>query len=169
MTIYRENNICYSSSLLLSSVLTTSPSHHSRTRESCPRVMGMDKHSTPNIGQMKWKEVYQSQKFTAQASLAAQVVKNLPAVQETQVQSLGGEDLRADGMATHSSILAWRIPRTEEPGGLQSMGWKRVRQDWLTDTHYTPAQERGSLHTRQEHVWVTENTVKKLGCDMQAL
>ena len=80
--------------------------------------MGMDKHSTHNTGQMRWKEVYQSQKFTAQASLAAQVVKNLPAMQETQVQSLGGEDLQAEGMATHSNILAWRIPRTEEPGGL---------------------------------------------------
>ena len=45
------------------------------------------------------------------------MVKNLPAMQETQVQSLGWEDLSAEGMATHSSILAWRIPRTEEPGG----------------------------------------------------
>ena len=45
------------------------------------------------------------------------MVKNLPAMQETQDQSLGWEDLRAEGMATHSSILAWRIPRTEEPGG----------------------------------------------------
>ena len=49
-------------------------------------------------------------------------VKNLPAVQETQVQSLGREDPLEKGMATHSSILAWRIPWTEEPGGLQSMG-----------------------------------------------
>ena len=49
-------------------------------------------------------------------------VKNLPAVQETQVQSLGQEDPLEKGMATHSSILAWRIPWTEEPGGLQSMG-----------------------------------------------
>ena len=49
------------------------------------------------------------------------MVKNLPAVQETQVRSLGWEDL-VKGMATHSSILAWRIPWTEEPGGLQSMG-----------------------------------------------
>ena len=46
-----------------------------------------------------------------------QMVKNVPAMQETQVQSLGWEDLQAEGMATHSSILAWRIPRTEEPGG----------------------------------------------------
>ena len=57
----------------------------------------------------------------------AQTVKNLPAIQKTQVQSLGQEDALEKGMATHSSILAWRIPWTEEPGGLQSMGWQRVR------------------------------------------
>ena len=56
------------------------------------------------------------------ASLVAQSVKRLPAMQETQVQSLGGEDPLEKGMATHSSILAWRIPWTEEPGGLQSIG-----------------------------------------------
>ena len=49
------------------------------------------------------------------------MVKNLPAMQETQVQSLGQEDPLEKGMGTHSSILAWRIPWTEEPGGLQSM------------------------------------------------
>ena len=58
----------------------------------------------------------------------AQVVKNLPAMQETRVQSLGQEDPLEKGMATHSSILAWEIPWTEEPGGLQSMGLQRVRQ-----------------------------------------
>ena len=57
-----------------------------------------------------------------QASLVAQMVKNLPAMQETQVQSLGQEDSLEEGMATHSSIFAWRIPWTEEPSGLQSMG-----------------------------------------------
>ena len=55
-----------------------------------------------------------------------QTVKNLPAMQETQVRSLGGEDLLEKGMATNFSILAWRIPWTEEPGGLQSMGSQRV-------------------------------------------
>ena len=57
----------------------------------------------------------------------AQLVKNLPAMQETQVQSLGWEDPLEKGMAAHSSILAWRIPWTEEPDGLQSMGLQRVR------------------------------------------
>ena len=56
----------------------------------------------------------------------AQKVKNLLATQETQVQSLGQEDLLEKGMATHSSILIWRIPWTEKPGGLQSMGRKEL-------------------------------------------
>ena len=56
----------------------------------------------------------------------AQMVKNLPAMKETWVQSLGQEDPLEKGMATHFSILAWRIPWTEEPGGLQSMGSQRA-------------------------------------------
>ena len=63
------------------------------------------------------------------ASLVAQTVKNLPAMQEAWVQSLGQKDPLEKGMATHSSILAWRIPWTEEPGGLQSIGSQRIRQD----------------------------------------
>ena len=59
----------------------------------------------------------------------AQMVKNLPAVQETQLQSLDWEDPREKGMATHSSILAWRSPWTEAPGGLSSMGSQRVGHD----------------------------------------
>ena len=55
-----------------------------------------------------------------------QTVNNLPAMQETWVQPLGREDPLEKGMATHSSILAWRIPWTKEPGGLQSMGLQRV-------------------------------------------
>ena len=58
------------------------------------------------------------------ASLVTQTLKNLFAMQETQVRSLGREDPLEKGMTTHSSILAWRIPRTEEPGGLQSMSLK---------------------------------------------
>ena len=56
----------------------------------------------------------------------ALVVKNLPAMQETRIQSLGSEDVLEKEMATHSSTLAWRIPWTEEPGRLQSMGSQRV-------------------------------------------
>ena len=63
------------------------------------------------------------------ASLVAQTVKNLPAMLETGVQSLGQEDLLEEGMATHSSILAWRIPWTEKPGRLQSIGPERAGHD----------------------------------------
>ena len=62
------------------------------------------------------------------------MVKNLPAMWETWVWSLSWEYLLEKGMATHSSILAWRIPWTEEPGGLQSMGSQRVIYDWATNT-----------------------------------
>ena len=62
-------------------------------------------------------------------SLVAQMVKNLPAMQETRIQSLGQEDALEKGMATHSTVLAWRIPWTQEPGGLQSMGSQRAGHD----------------------------------------
>ena len=68
------------------------------------------------------------------ASLLAEKVRNLPAIQETQVQSLGKEYPLEEEMATHASILAWRIPWREVPGRLQSMGSQRVRQDWETNT-----------------------------------
>ena len=66
------------------------------------------------------------------SSLVAQLVKNLPAIRETWVQSLGREDRLEKEMATHSSILAWKIPWMEEPGGLLSMGLQRVRHDQAT-------------------------------------
>ena len=62
----------------------------------------------------------------------AQTVKHLPTMQETWVQSLGQEDLLEEEMATHSSILAWKIPWMEEPGRLQSVGSQRVRHDRAT-------------------------------------
>ena len=73
--------------------------------------------------------------LAAAASLVAQSVKNLPAVQETRVQSLGWEDPLEKATAIHSSILAWKISWTEEPGGLQSMGSQRVGHDWATNTN----------------------------------
>ena len=69
------------------------------------------------------------------ASLLAQMVKILSAMQETWIRILGWEDPLEEEMATHSSSLAWRIPWTEEPGGLQSMRLQRVRHDWDTNTH----------------------------------
>ena len=68
-------------------------------------------------------------------SLVAQMVKNLPTMQETQVRSLDQADPLKKGKATHSTILTWRIPWTEEPGGLQSMWLQRVRHNWATHTH----------------------------------
>ena len=65
------------------------------------------------------------------------MVKRLPTMQETRVQSLGQEDLLEKEMATHSSILAWRIPWMEEPGGLLSTGSPRVGHDWATSLHFT--------------------------------
>ena len=64
----------------------------------------------------------------------AQMVKKLPAMQEIQVRSLDWEDPLEEGMATHSSILAWRTPRTEDPGGLRSIGSQRVGRDCVTNT-----------------------------------
>ena len=63
------------------------------------------------------------------SNVVAQMVKNLPVIQETQVRSLGQEDPLEKEMATHSSILAWQMPWTEEPGGLQSTGSQRVGHD----------------------------------------
>ena len=73
----------------------------------------------------------------ASGFLVAQIVKNPPATQETWVRSLGWEYPLEKGMATHSSILVWRISWTEEPGGLQSMGSQRVGQDWVTNTQFS--------------------------------
>ena len=69
------------------------------------------------------------QRTDLQYSIRVDMVKNLPVMQETRVPSLGQEDPLEKGMATHSSILAWRIPRTERLRGLQSMGSQRVRHD----------------------------------------
>ena len=76
-----------------------------------------------------------------------QMAKNLPAMWETQVRSLGWEDPQEKGIGTHSSILAWRIPWTEEPGGLQSMGLQRVGHNGVTNTH------NRSQETRQMKWW----------------
>ena len=71
------------------------------------------------------------------AYLVAQMLKNLPEVQETWIWSLGQEDPLEKGMATHSNIPAWRTPWTEEPGGLESMGSQKVRHNWATELNWT--------------------------------
>ena len=83
------------------------------------------------IGLITEKLVYKPL-FRVMTSLVAQTVKHLPTMQETRLQSLGQEDLLEKEMATHSSTLAWKIPWTEEPGRLQSMGSQRVGHDWAT-------------------------------------
>ena len=72
-------------------------------------------------------------KVIVNVSLVAQTVKNVPAMQETQVRSLGWEDPLEEEMATHSSILAWRIPQTEAPGRLQSMESPTGGHDWAAN------------------------------------
>ena len=82
------------------------------------------------------KGLQQSNLERVSYSRVTQTVKNLPAMQETQVWSLGREDPLKKEMTTHSNILAWRSPWTEEPGWLQSMGSQRVRHDWETNTFF---------------------------------
>ena len=82
----------------------------------------------PGLGRSAGEETGYTLQYSW-ASLVAQTVKNLPAIWETWVQSLGWEDPLEKEMATHSSILAWRIPWTEEPGRLQSTGSQRIGHD----------------------------------------
>ena len=77
------------------------------------------------------------------------MVNNLPAMQETQVRSLAQKDPLEEGMAAHSSILAWKIPWAEEPGRLQSTGSQRVEHNWVTKTH-THARACAYLRTHPE-------------------
>ena len=78
------------------------------------------------VAELNWTD------FIFPASMVAQMVKSLPALQENGVRSLCWKDPLEKEIATHSSILAWKIPWTEEPGKLPSMGLQRVRQDWAT-------------------------------------
>ena len=93
------------------------------------RFWNWTKNFNGKSGISKWLPQYRSL-----YSCVAQLVKNLPAMREIQVHSLGREDPLEEEMATHSSILAWRIPWTEEPGGLQSTASRRVGHDWEANT-----------------------------------
>ena len=96
---------------------------------------------------------YKVQYIRTGASLAAQLLKNPPAMQKTLVHFLGGEDPLEKGMATHSSMLAWRIAWTKEPGRLQSMGSQRVGQDWVAK-HTVYAHIHTHTHTYMNwHRW----------------
>ena len=102
-----------------------------------------DPGSIPGTGKCPGEEIWYPLQYSW-ASLVAQMLKNLPAMWETWVWSLSPEDPLEEGMATHSSVLAWRIPWTENPGGLQSMESLRVGQDWATK----PPQHNQSLVPR---------------------
>ena len=98
------------------------------------------------------------------ASLIVQSVRNLPAVQETLVQSLGQKDPLEKEMATHSRILAWKISGTQEPGGLQSMGSQRVWHDWATNTYLLTnswKKKRSERQKRKGKIYLSEYRVPK--------
>ena len=82
----------------------------------------------------------------------AQKVKRLPALQETWVQSLSQDDCLEKGTATHSSILAWRIPYTKEPGRLQSMGLQRVRHNRATEREHAYTHTHTHTHTQRPSI-----------------
>ena len=123
------------------------------------------------VGQQHWTTwgpVRNAESWTSPwASQMALVVKNPPEMWETRVQSLGWEDALEEGMAIHSSILAWRIPWTEEPGGLQSIGLQRVGHNWsqlsmqartLSATSWTP----NCLFTRLSNVSQAGGSLRSL-------
>ena len=101
------------------------------------------------------------------------MVKNLPAVWETRVRALGWEVSLEKGMAAHSSFLAWRIPLTEEPGGLHSVGWQRVGHDWVTNSQ---SQDRdklveieGERRSGQQRTRWLESIADSLGMNLSTL
>ena len=91
----------------------------------------------------------------------AQLVKNMPAMQEIRVWSLGQEDPLEKGMATHSSILAWRIPWTEEPGRLQFMGSQRMGQNWANNT-LQKEKKIWKVHENRGKMKITEPHLKAI-------
>ena len=105
--------------------------------------------STPGLGRFPGEVIGYPLQYSW-ASLVAQMVKNHSTMRETWIQSLGWEDPLEKGRATHSSIVAWRIPWTEDPGRLQSMGMQRVRHNWVTKP--SPAQHKDTHVTfHKEH------------------
>ena len=123
---------------------------------------------------LKWMTQILNFFVDSQASLVAQMVKDPPALRETCVWRLGQEDPLEKGMATHSSILAWRIPWTEEPGGLQSMGSQRVGHDWATkhstDDIYAYYREKNyplPQSSEHSHCCFVFEAIKNLFCEIQ--
>ena len=102
------------------------------------------------------------------APLVAQMVKNLPARQNTWVRSLDWENRLYKGMATHVSILAWRTPCTEEPGRLQSMGSQRVKHDWRTNWGRQREKEKDRERLRGSGLELIRNYIPNRSCHMTA-
>ena len=97
---------------------------------------------------MRWKRTGLEELW---ASLVAQLARNTPAMRETWVRSLGWEDALKEGMVTHSSVPAWRIPWTEEFGGLQPTGSQRIGLDWVTKHTATPQKRHSSILLTERH------------------
>ena len=99
-------------------------------------------------------------------SLAAQTVKRPPTVRESRVQSLGREDLLEKAVAPHSSTLAWKIPWAEEPGGLQSMGSRRVGHDWAASRslYYSTDEEKRHFEQEFHGAFLTQGSNPGLHC-----
>ena len=95
------------------------------------------------------------------AFLVSRTVKNLPTMLETLVQSVGQEDPLQKGMATHSSILAWRIPWTEEPGGLQSLRLQRIGHEWVTNLKKRKKQHTACVRIHRDASEAKERKGKK--------
>ena len=100
----------------------------------------------PGLGRAPGEGIAYQHSWTC---LVAQTVKNPPAMRETWIWSLGWEEPLEESMATHSNILAWQIPMTEEPGGLQSMGSQRAGHDWATK-HSTA---HGAMREPRQYLW----------------
>ena len=126
--------------------------HPANACGTCPNDIPYQDHSS----------IYRGIMHSVRASLVAQTVKRLPTMLETWVQSLGQEDLLEKEMATQSSILAWKIPWTEEPGRLQSMGSQRVRHNWATSLHFYAFSKHGSFLMRR--VWWGGGNIIKQDC-----
>ena len=103
------------------------------------------------------------------AFLGGSAVKNSPAMQEMQFQSLGWEDPLEEEMATYSSILAWEIPWTEEPGRLQAMGLQRVGHDWVTSLHFTSTLKKTKINMYLKYLYIYWNQTDILSFHIEKL
>ena len=115
----------------------------------------------PWVRKIPWRRRWHPTPVFFRVSQVAQWVLNLSAMQEMWIRFLGQEDPLEEGMATHSSILAWRIPRTGEPGGLQSIGLQRVGHDrskWAGTLHKNELRSKSTFVSPAKSAWYQANT-----------